>query len=205
MSPADAVDALNAHKLRSACAGQRIGNRVEVLAQATSTNDVVLEMAAESNEGLVVFAEWQTAGRGQHGKRWESAARKGLWFSILLRPKIAPAEAPRLTVWAAQTVAGTIHEQLSLGAVVRQPNDVYIAQRKVAGVLLEMRAVTNAPHLGILGLGINVNQQLEDFPEELRLRAGSLALASRGHVDRQKFAAAILRNLDRTYRENFAS
>ncbi len=204
MSPADAPDGLNVYELRSACAGQRIGNRVEVLAEATSTNDVVLQMATDSNEGLVVFAEWQTAGRGQHGKRWESAARKGLWFSILLRPKIAPAEAPRLTGWAAQTLAATIRKRLLLGATVRQPNDVYIAQRKVAGVLLEMRVVARASHLGILGIGINVNQQPDDFPEELRELAGSLAMTRGGHVDRQQLAIAVLRMLDRTYRD-FAS
>ena len=205
MSPADAPHGLNAYELRSACAGQRIGNRIEVLTEATSTNDVILQMAAESREGLVVFAERQTAGRGQRGNRWESAAGKGLWFSILLRPKITPVETPRLTFWAAQTVANTICEQFSLGATVKEPNDVYVAQRKVAGVLLEMRAVPNVPHLGILGFGINVNQQLEDFSEELRERAGSIAMACRETVDRQKLAVALLKNLDRSYRENFAS
>ncbi len=200
MSRADTLDRLNAADLRSACADQRIGNRVEVLGEATSTNDVVLKMAAENDEGLVIFAERQTAGRGQYGNHWESAAGKGLWFSILLRPKIPPAEASRLTAWAGETVALTINEQLSLGATVKPPNDVYVAERKVAGILLELRVVANSPNLGILGIGINVNQNLKDFSEELSLKAGSLAMAGGTPVNRQKLAVALLRNLDNSYR-----
>lgn len=204
MSLGKALDRLNADELRFACAGQRIGNRLEVQTEVTSTNDVVLQMASENNEGLVVFAESQTAGRGQYGKNWVSAPHKGLWFSILLRPKIAASEAVRLTSWAAQSVAATIHEQLSLVATVKAPNDVFVAQRKVAGVLLEMRVVANAAHLGILGIGINVNQQPPDFPQELRQHAGSLAMALGDHVDRQQLAIVLLRKLDQTYRD-FAS
>ncbi len=201
MSRADQPARLNAEVLRSACAGQCFGNRIEVLEEASSTNDVVLQRAFENEEGLVVFAERQTAGRGQHGNRWASADGKGLWFSILLRPNVAPPETPRLTAWAARAVAVAINERLSLGATLKPPNDVYIGARKIAGVLLEMRAVTNAPHFGILGIGINVNQTLADFPEELRARAGSLALASGGTVNREELAIALLRKLDRTYRQ----
>ncbi len=201
MSRAERPDRLNVETLRLGCAGQRFGHRIEVLDEVTSTNDILLELAPENDEGLVVFAERQTAGRGQRSQRWESADGKGLWFSVLLRPGIALAEAPLLTTWAALGVAAVLNEMLSLGATVRPPNDVYIAGRKVAGVLLEMRAVPNAPHLGILGIGLNVNQTLTDFPEELRERAGSLALAKGGAIKREELAIALLRKLDRSYRE----
>jgi BirA family biotin operon repressor/biotin-[acetyl-CoA-carboxylase] ligase len=200
MSLGEALDRLNAAEFRFACSGQRIGNRVEVRREVTSTNDVVLQMASENDEGLVVFAESQTAGRGQYGKNWASAPHKGLWFSILLRPKMAPSDAPRLTSWAAHSVTAAIHEQLSLSPAVTPPNDVFVGQRKVAGVLLEMRAVPGASHFGILGIGVNVNQQPDDFPPELMQQAGSLAMACGGHVDRQQLAIAILRTLDRGYR-----
>ncbi|MDQ6861124.1 MAG: biotin--[acetyl-CoA-carboxylase] ligase [Verrucomicrobiota bacterium] len=197
---------LEADALRAALRGRIIGREVLVLDETTSTNDFVFGTATpQTPEGLVVFAERQTAGRGQHGKRWESVAAKGLWFSVLLRPKILPEESPRLTTWAASTIAGTINDQFSLGATVKPPNDVYAGARKVAGVLLEMRAVPHAPHLGILGVGVNVNHAAEDFPDELRKRAGSIALALGHNVDRLQFARALLRNLDRTYRETFAS
>jgi BirA family biotin operon repressor/biotin-[acetyl-CoA-carboxylase] ligase len=88
---------------------------------------------------------------------------------------------------------------------IKPPNDVFVAGKKIAGVLVEMRAQENAPHLAIVGIGINTNHQPEDFSQELRSRAGSLALALDRQVDRQRFAIALLRNLDRTYVETFGS
>ena len=195
MSPAEALDA---ERLTKAVAGQKIGHRIIVLAETSSTNDVAFQLSAEHEEGLVVFAERQTAGRGQHGRRWESAAGAGLWFSILLGSKIAPNESSRITSWAAETVAATIRDELRLPAEVKPPNDVYIAGRKVAGVLLELRAVAGAPNVGILGIGLNVNQSSNDFPEELRATATSLAIEQRAPVDRPAVAIALLRALERT-------
>ena len=189
---------LQAERLRAALGKQLIGNRILVLEEATSTNDVVWQMSQENAEGLVVFAERQTAGRGQRGNRWESATGKGLWFSILLRPQIAPQDRPRLTNWAAESVAQILRDQYSLGATVKPPNDIYVGAHKVAGVLLEMRAVPG-PHLGILGIGINVNQSLEDFPRELQAKAASIAMLTGAPIDRHALAVALLARLDRTY------
>ncbi|MGZ5005696.1 MAG: biotin--[acetyl-CoA-carboxylase] ligase [Chthoniobacterales bacterium] len=189
---------LNAEALRAALGDQFIGHRIVVLEETTSTNDVVWQMAPESAEGLVVFAECQTAGRGQHGNRWVSAPRKGLWFSLLLRPQIPPEESPRLTTWAAESVAQVLRDQHSLGTKVKMPNDICVGDRKVAGVLLEMRAVPRA-HVGILGIGINVNQDPNDFPPELRERAASLAMLSGKEIDRHALAVAVLHELNRTY------
>ena len=163
-------------------------------------------MAAPSvPEGLVVFAEHQTAGRGQRNNRWESAPGKGLWFSILLRPEIPVAESARLTSWAAETISQTITEQLALRTTIKLPNDVYIKERKVAGVLVEMRVIKGGGYVAILGIGVNVNQTAGEFSEEVRSRAISLAMAAGGQVDRPNFAVSLLRDLDRTYREQFQS
>ncbi|PYI58212.1 MAG: biotin--[acetyl-CoA-carboxylase] ligase [Verrucomicrobia bacterium] len=158
-----------------------------------------------TDEGLVLFAEHQTAGRGQRGNRWESAAGKGLWFSILLRPKISVSDSGCLTIWAIETISDVIRMEFSLKPTIKLPNDIRIQGRKVAGVLTEMRAQENAPHLAIVGIGINVNQSSDDFPVDLQGRAISLAMALDQRVDRQKFAVALLRNLDRTYRVRLAS
>lgn len=196
---------LDAEQLRNAMGDSLIGREILVLDETTSTNDFVFGLTTPATrEGLVVFAEHQTAGRGQRGNRWDSAAGTGLWFSILLRPKIPPNESPRITSWAAETVARVIESNLSLGAYVKPPNDIYVGDRKVAGVLLEMRATTGG-HVGILGIGLNVNHTLQDFPQELRERAGSLGMALGPRIDRQEFAAALLRALDSSYRETFAS
>jgi len=198
------LDGLVAEKLGADLAGAIIGREIIVLEQTGSTNDAILQIAnANSNEGLVVFAEHQTAGRGQRGNRWESAAGKGLWFSILLRPRIDLANSPRLTAWAAEAISGAIRKEFSLKPTIKLPNDVQIDGRKVAGVLIEMRAQKKAAHLAIAGIGINVNQSREDFSRELQNSAISLAMALGRQIDRQSFAVALLRNLDRTYRRRF--
>jgi len=198
------LDGLVAEELQADLGSAVIGREIIVLKQTSSTNDAILQIAtADSNEGLVLFAEHQTAGRGQRGNRWESAAGKGLWFSILLRPRIDLASSPQLTAWAAEAISGAIENEFSLTATIKLPNDVQIDECKVAGILVEMRAQKNAPHLAIAGIGVNVNQSREDFPKELQSRAISLAMARGKQVDRQKFAIALLRNLDRTYRELF--
>src|SRR5207249_6630306 len=193
------LDRLIAKELQAHFPCGTIGQRIIVLEQTGSTNDAILQVAtANSNEGLVLFGEHQTAGRGQRGNRWESAACKGLWFSILLRPGIQIDESGRLTIWAIEAVLDVIRNEFSLEPAIKLPNDVRLSGRKVAGVLVEMRAQEKAPHLAVVGIGINVNQSLEDFPPELQNRAISLAMALHRPVDRRQLAVAVLRYLDRT-------
>lgn|SRR5690242_12957776 len=197
-----ARDRLRVEKLRG---GFVIGREIIVIEETTSTNDVITEMAAgDWPEGLCVFAERQLAGRGQRGNQWESATGKGLWFSILLRPKIDIRESARLTTWVAETIATTLRDEFDLSAAVKPPNDVYVADQKIAGVLVEMRARPGAPHVAVVGIGLNVNHAPSDFRDEIRDRATSLAIAYRGRVDRHLLALALLRNLDRSYAELFA-
>ena len=206
MSQAESVDRLIAGELQAHFACATIGRQIIVLEQTASTNDAILQVAtANSNAGLVLFAEHQTAGRGQRGNRWESAAEKGLWFSILLRPGIQVNDSGRLTIWAMESICDVIRTELSLEPTIKLPNDIQIHGRKVAGLLVEMRAQQKAPHLAIVGIGINVNHSVEDFPPELQNRAISLAMALHRPVDGQKFAIALLQNLNRTYRAGFVS
>ena len=205
MFPAEVPDRLVAQELQADLDGAVIGRKIIVLERTASTNDAILQIANENpKEGLVVFAEHQTAGRGQRGNRWESAAGKGLWFSILLRPEIALLNSPQLTAWAADAISGAIQNEFSLTPTIKLPNDLQIDGRKVAGVLVEMRAQEKAAHLAIAGIGVNVNQSREDFPRELQSRAISLAMALGRQVDRRNFAIALLRDLDRTYRVRFS-
>jgi BirA family transcriptional regulator, biotin operon repressor / biotin---[acetyl-CoA-carboxylase] ligase len=225
MSRAEKMDRLMADQLQAALPGAVIGREIIVLEQTGSTNNAILQVAFSqgasvsslpavasakegppslADEGLVLFAEHQTAGRGQRGNRWESIAGKGLWFSILLRPKIQLSDSGRLTIWAIEAIADVIRSELGLKPVIKWPNDVQLYGRKVAGVLVEMRAQDKAPHLAVVGIGINVNQRRDDFPVELQGRAISLAMALGRQVDRQNFAVALLRNLDVTYREKFS-
>jgi len=176
-----------------------IGRRIIVLESTGSTNDFLRQMLApELPEGFVVFAEHQTAGRGQRGNRWASAARLGLWFSILLRPRLPLTQSARLTDWAAAAIAATIRSETGLEAVIKPPNDVYLNARKIAGVLVETRVGPGPGFDAVVGLGVNLNQTLNDFPVELQGRAGSLAMMLGRKVVRSDFAIALLRELERT-------
>lgn len=193
------VDRLIVAELRQSLGESVIGRRIIVLESTRSTNEFLLQaLTSELPEGFVVFAEHQTAGRGQRGHRWESAPYRGLWFSILLRPRIPIVESARLTDWAAQAVAAAIRSETGLEARIKLPNDVYVAAKKVAGVLVETKAGLGSKWAAVAGIGVNVNQAPEEFPDELRARAGSLAMALGRPIDRPAFAAALLRELERT-------
>ena len=214
MSRTEKADQLIADQLKSELPNVVIGREIIVLQQTSSTNDAILQVIspqeaavsspASVTEGLVVFAEHQTAGRGQRGNRWESATGKGLWFSILLRPEIHLSNSGRLTIWAIEAIADVIRTEWNLEPAIKLPNDVQLFGRKVGGVLVEMRAQDKAAHLAVVGIGININQAREDFPVKLQDQAISIAMAVGRQVDRQNFAVALLRNLDLAYREKFA-
>jgi BirA family biotin operon repressor/biotin-[acetyl-CoA-carboxylase] ligase len=208
MSTVDKLDPLIADQVQAALPGAIIGQEIIVLEQTSSTNDAISRLASAGGlpsipDGLVLFAEHQTDGRGQRGNRWESAAGKGLWFSILLRPEIQLSDSGRLTIWATEAISEVIRTKFGLEPAIKSPNDVQLYGRKVSGVLVEMRAQDEAPHLAVVGIGINVNQCRDDFPAKLQDRAISLAMALGRQVDRQNFAVALLQKLDVTYREKF--
>src|SRR5881394_1762746 len=210
MSTVNKFDWLSADQLKAELPrGPVIGREIIVLEQTSSTNDAVSRVASTGDlagilEGLVVFAEHQTDGRGQRGNRWESTAGKGLWFSILLRPEIQLSDSGRLTIWAIEAISDVIRSEFGLGPAIKLPNDVQLAEQKVAGVLVEMRAQDKAPHVAVVGIGINVNQCRDDFLAELQDNAISLAMALGREVALQNFAVALLRKLDLTYREKFS-
>ncbi len=192
-------DRLIAAELSASLGESVIGRRIIVLESTRSTNEFLLQMLTpELPEGFVVFAEHQTAGRGQRGHRWESAPHRGLWFSILLRPQMPMVESARLTNWAAQAIAVTILQETGLAPAIKLPNDVYVDGRKVAGVLVETKVGQGSRWDAVAGIGVNLNQAPEDFPEELRERAASLAMALGRPINRPAFAVALLRELERT-------
>jgi len=201
MSEADPSDRLVANVLRADLGGSRVGHQIVVVEEAPSTNDLAWEAAGRgAAEGFVVFAERQTAGRGQYGRRWESAPYKGLWFSVLLRPAITLAQSPELTPLLAGVVAATIKQETGIAAGIKLPNDIYLAGRKVAGILIEGRTASDGSYMAVAGIGVNVNHAIEDFPEELRATAGSLAMAGGRRLQRGLLAVALLRRLETEYR-----
>lgn len=194
-------DRLNSDDLLGLVAGnQVIGRDIRVFEETNSTNDVVEKLARDGvKEGVVVFAEAQTKGRGRLGRRWLSPARKGLWFSVLLRPSLHPQAATQLTVASATALCRAIREQTPIKPEIKWPNDVLVEGRKVAGILTEMGAeLDHIKHL-TLGIGIDVNVAATEFPPELRKIATSLRAEAGQPINRTEFAAAVLRQLDADY------
>lgn len=177
-----------------------IGRVIQVFENTTSTNDVLEKFARDGvKEGVVVFAESQTKGRGRLGRKWISPERKGLWFSVLLRPALRPQEATQLTVASATALRRAIEAETGLHPQIKWPNDILIGGKKVAGILTELGAeVDRVKHI-ILGIGVDVNLDAGELPAELRKTATSLKLEAGETISRADLAVAILRELDADY------
>ncbi len=196
----DTPDRLTADDIKAQLHTNIIGSDIHVFEQTSSTNDVIEHMArSQSKEGVVVFAESQTRGRGRHGREWVSPRGKGLWFSILLRPKLKPAAASRITVAASVAVARAIHKVTGLDARIKWPNDVTITGKKVAGILTELHAEGDEILAAILGIGIDVNCGREELPDI----ATSLFIETGKLQDRTALGAEVLSALDHFYHADF--
>ena len=179
---------------------RRIGRDIRVFQQTTSTNDVIEKLARDgAAEGVVVFAESQTKGRGRLGRAWLSPEGKGLWFSVLLRPNLNPQAATWLTVASAVALRRAIDVHTGLKAEIKWPNDVLIAGKKVAGILTELSAELDRIKYVLVGIGVDVNLTAADFGPELREQATSLRVELGKPVVRVELAAMILRQLDGEY------
>lgn len=194
-------DALHADDLLSRLpVAQLIGRDIRVFEQTGSTNDVVEKLARDGvAEGVVVFAESQTRGRGRLGRKWESPPRKGLWFSVLLRPRLRPQAATQITVATAVALARAVRTTAGVVTEIKWPNDLLIRGRKVAGILTEMSAEPDLIKHITVGIGIDVNVTARDLPESLRSIATSLRIATGRPVDRPRLAAECLRELESVY------
>jgi BirA family biotin operon repressor/biotin-[acetyl-CoA-carboxylase] ligase len=194
-------DVLHADDLLSSLGAVKVvGRDIRVFEQTTSTNDVIEKLARDNvREGAVVFAESQSKGRGRLGRKWISPPRRGLSFSILLRPQMRPAAATQLTIAAATALFRAIQAQTGLTPEIKWPNDILIQGKKVAGILTELSAELDRVKYVILGVGVNVNTAPGEFPAELRKLVTSLKIETGHRQNRAELAVKILRELDRDY------
>jgi BirA family biotin operon repressor/biotin-[acetyl-CoA-carboxylase] ligase len=194
-------DALHADDLLARLGAVKvIGRDIRVFEETTSTNDVIEKLAQDGvREGVVVFAESQTKGRGRLGRTWVSPARKGLWFSILLRPELRPQAATQLTIASATALRRAIKSVTGLSPEIKWPNDLMFGGKKVAGILTEMSAEVDRVRHVILGIGVDVNLAANEFTPDLRKIATSLRIEAGEEVERAELATAMLRELDADY------
>jgi BirA family biotin operon repressor/biotin-[acetyl-CoA-carboxylase] ligase len=159
---------------------------------------VALELGhAGEPEGAVVLAEEQTAGKGRAGRAWQSERAAGIYVSLLLRPRLAPVQAPLLTMMAGLSARSAIEAQTGLTTDLKWPNDLLVRGKKVGGILTEMHAEPSQVRFVIVGIGLNVNQ--EKFPGELGTTASSLRIETGKQVSRLELLVWLLREFENDY------
>lgn len=176
-----------------------IGRNIIHFDSIESTNSITksLEDSKESN-GSVVISEEQTNGRGRLGRSWISPKYKGIWMSIFLKPNLNPVDAVNLTQIAAAAVVKAT-EELGIKTLVKWPNDIVINNKKVCGILTEMKAELTRINYVVVGLGINVNIEESEFPEDIKDIATSLKIQTNSSINRQELTARILNNFEFLY------
>ncbi len=182
--------------LKTAILGQHIHYEETV----ESTQKIALRLSLEGvPEGTAVISEEQTGGRGRLGRQFYSPKYTGVWMSIILRPTLPPQKAPQLTLITAVAVVQAIEEVTGLNPQIKWPNDILIDGKKVTGILTEMQAESDRIDSVIIGIGLNVNQEKEDYPEELRSIATSLFIESGKKINRAELTRELLLKLEKLY------
>lgn len=176
------------------------GHELKYYEQVGSTNDAAMELAMQgAKHGTIVLAEEQTKGKGRQARAWYAPKGEGIYMSIILRPELAPQDAPKISLIAGIAVAQTIKAQAGIQVGVKWPNDVLSGARKLCGILTEMTADPDRIHHVVCGIGINVNQQ--SFPNELQQVATSMRIQGGGEYARAQVAAQVIGEFFRIYDE----
>lgn len=191
---------LNVNKLQDGLCTRRFGRSILFSREVDSTNKWAKELATYgASEGTVAIAETQTKGRGRLDREWISPTG-GLWFSLILRPKLRPTEAIKLTLVAGLATAKVLREMFDLKTETKWPNDVLVNGRKICGVLAEMNTKGENVNFVVVGVGVNVNFDVENvFPEQLKKVATSLEKELGRKVKLEKLFRALLERLESLY------
>ena len=175
-----------------------IGKRIHHFFKTDSTNAVAMRLGEQGEpHGTIVIAEEQTAGRGRGGHTWHSEKTNGIYMTVLLRPPVAPQNAPLITIVAGLAVRDAILEQTGIAPDLRWPNDLLFGRKKFCGILTEMNAEQDRIHFVAIGIGINVNHL--KIPEDLAEIATSLRIETGRIYSRVEVVARLLRHLDSYY------
>jgi len=191
-------DILTPDMLKQRLKGSLFGKRIFHFFRTDSTNRVALELGhAGEAEGAVVLAEEQTAGRGRGGRAWHSERATGIYVTLLLRPKLAPVQAPLLTMMAGLSAHSAVQALTGLEVDLKWPNDLLVRGRKLGGILTEMHAEPGQIRFVIVGIGLNVNQ--EKFPGELADLATSLRAETGKPQSRMQLLVRLLHEFESDY------
>jgi BirA family transcriptional regulator, biotin operon repressor / biotin---[acetyl-CoA-carboxylase] ligase len=178
----------------------KFGKKIVYEPSVKSTQEIAHTLAREgAEEGTIVLADEQTGGRGRLGRQWQSPSGTGIWMSLILRPQIPLQKAPQLTLLIAAAASKAIEKVTGIEAAIKWPNDLLIDGKKVSGILTELQAEADSIHSIIVGIGMNVNQQREDFSEAIAGLATSLAIEGGKAFKRAELIGAILSEIENLY------
>jgi len=196
----ESPDFLLPRKIKKNLKTKILGKEVLCYRTVGSTNNLAFRLAESgAEEGTLIVADEQTKGRGRMGRDWYSPPRLGLWMSLILRPDIPPFKAPGLSICAGLALAQAIGELTGLDAKIKWPNDCLLNGRKVGGVLLELSAELDRINFIVVGIGVDVNQQLTDFPKNLATIATSIRIEWGKEIPRIKLLSSFLERLESIY------
>ena len=165
----------------------------------TSTNDIAKQSASGGmKEGILILAENQLKGKGRRGREWFSPGG-GLWFSVILRPRVEAKHAPKLTFLGSVAVVKTLNKLYGIRAEIKWPNDVLISRKKVCGILTETNIKGKTLNFAVVGFGVNANLDLEDFPPHLRDSVTTLKAQLGKEVSREILLCELLENVEICY------
>jgi BirA family biotin operon repressor/biotin-[acetyl-CoA-carboxylase] ligase len=194
--------ALTLAGLRQGVTAKRLSGPFHYFSEIDSTNSAARRLAeAGAPEGSIVIAESQTHGRGRLGRRWQSPPLANLYFSVVLRPGLAPSQAPQITLMAAVALAETLAQFVPQAAAIKWPNDILVNGRKLAGILTDAACHAERLDFVILGIGVNLNYRASAMPMEIRERATSVIELTGAPVDRESVLKRLIHDLDRCYGE----
>lgn len=178
----------------------RIGSELIFYETVNSTNLIASELASKGyGEGVVIIADEQTAGRGRLGRKWQSPKGKNLYFSLILTPPILPINAPILTLLSGVACCNALRKLFSIPITIKWPNDLILEDRKIGGILTEIKADIDKIIYAIVGIGININSEIEDFTPELREIATSLKLYTKRDSSRTDILITLLKEFQFWY------
>jgi BirA family biotin operon repressor/biotin-[acetyl-CoA-carboxylase] ligase len=190
------------YQIRKYLKTRKIGQRMHYYPSTPSTIDVARRMATEGDpaelHGTVVIAEEQTGGVGRLGRCWVSP-EGGVWITIILRPTIPIDHVFMITMAGAVAIARAIRREFDLGAMIKWPNDIYIGDKKVAGLLLELSAESDVIHHCLLSIGIDVNIDIDELSPSLQRDVTTIKAELDREVNRATFLARLLREFERHY------
>jgi BirA family biotin operon repressor/biotin-[acetyl-CoA-carboxylase] ligase len=195
------ADLLEADCIRRSLRTAWLGRDLQVRGQVSSTNEVALSRVSSSPNGSVVLAEIQTAGRGRLSRPWASPPG-GIWMSLILKPAMPLSQVYRINMAVSVALCRVLSTQFGLDAGIKWPNDLLVGQLKICGILMEVGAQVDRLDYAVVGIGLNVNNDISQFPAEWR----STTLAAQlGHeIDRCDLIARILQEIEMAY-ENMES